>query len=267
MEILSGEFNGNKCGPVGCYASDATKDISLRWAAVEYAVSYQIWRSTTADRLNAVMVGATSGLTYIDSGVLASQAFYYTVRAVAGNGAVGSDSTTVAAVEMNEKPEVVFRKTAAGGVALHLPTRPGHESLNYVGHNIASLAVNEFGEIVHSAFNHNSLFCSTTEHAEARLVDQLYTSPALHFTREEAFAAREEAFAARPFVAGGGGGGGGGAPGKSAPLEITDKMKRLTIYTSLESCIQCSGKLIVSACGRCGPKHTSHALPGPSQSP
>ena len=163
----------------------------------------------------------------------------------------------------------VFRKPSSEtgcGVELHLPTRPGHESLNYVGHNIASLAVNEFGEIVHSAFNHNSLFCSTTEHAESRLVDQLYTSPALHFTREEAFAALKEKREGEGRH-GGGGGGGGGAPVKSAPLEITDKMKRLTIYTSLESCIQCSGKLIVSACGRCGPKHTSHALLGPSQSP
>ena len=98
---------------------------------------------------------------------------------------------------------------------------PSHD-IDYKGHNIAALAVNEFGEVVTSAFNHNKVFGSTAEHAEMRLMDECFRSPALHFERSKVSREAVEKF------------------------EVEDKMKELTVYTSLEPCQQCSGRLLLA---------------------
>ena len=105
------------------------------------------------------------------------------------------------------------------------------ERLDYTGHNIAAMAVNEFGECILSSFNHNVLFDSTTQHAEARLIEQCFKTPSLHFTRAEAM---QQFTCAKS----------NGRP--TAPLQIEDKMKRLTVYTTLEPCQQCSGKMLLA---------------------
>ena len=85
----------------------------------------------------------------------------------------------------------------------------------YLGHNIACLAVDGKGEIIDFDFNHNNFFRSSAEHAESRLVRRLFSLSNLmdHWKTGEPI------------------------PGKSRAFALKD----VTIYTSLESCAQCSG--------------------------
>ncbi len=85
----------------------------------------------------------------------------------------------------------------------------------YLGHNIACLAVDGNGEIIDFDFNHNDLFRSSSEHAEARLVRRLFSLTDIMDSWKT------------------------GTPisGRSRAFSLTD----VTLYTSLESCAQCSG--------------------------
>jgi Cytidine and deoxycytidylate deaminase zinc-binding region len=128
----------------------------------------------------------------------------------------------------------------------------------YQGHNIAALAVDGEGRIVDFDFNHNAAFDSTVEHAESRLVRRLFAlnqiySPwfaldedssragTMHARRQRQ---RRQLFATaasnRP------------APPRTGtdpvaereptpPQGYTTLLKDVTVYTSLESCAQCSG--------------------------
>ncbi|MGZ4387501.1 MAG: hypothetical protein ACXVZO_11280, partial [Gaiellaceae bacterium] len=84
----------------------------------------------------------------------------------------------------------------------------------YRGHNIVALAVDPLGRVVDFDFNHNALFDSSAEHAEARLVRRLYALANI-------------------------GGAWGPDPYTSGPS--TSSLTGFTVYTSLESCAQCSG--------------------------
>jgi len=98
------------------------------------------------------------------------------------------------------------------------PTPPDPNRIKwdrYIGHNIACLAVDGRGEIIDFDFNHNSLFRSSVEHAEARVTRRL-------FSLSNVFDAWRT---------------GRRLPGKSRAFSLQD----VTIYTSLESCAQCSG--------------------------
>lgn len=133
---------------------------------------------------------------------------------------------------------------------------------SYLGHNIAALAVDGEGRIIDFDFNHNQVFDSTVEHAESRLVrrvfalNQIYdpwlaleqddSTPAApmgrsraqrDFSRRNVFATdisepalkpSEELEEGREL-----------AP--AAPIPYASMLKDVTIYTSLESCAQCSG--------------------------
>lgn len=85
----------------------------------------------------------------------------------------------------------------------------------YLGHNIACIAVDAKGEILDFDFNHNAFFRSSAEHAESRMVRRLFSLTDLiddwkidHMIPTQA--------------------------------HLID-LKGVTIYTSLESCAQCSG--------------------------
>lgn len=91
----------------------------------------------------------------------------------------------------------------------------------YLGHNIACLAVDATGEIIDFDFNHNQVMRSTVEHAESRLVRRLFSLTNVFDSWQT----------------------GARIPGKSASFSLTG----ITIYTSLESCAQCSG---IMALGR-----------------
>ena len=85
----------------------------------------------------------------------------------------------------------------------------------YLGHNIACVAVDGNGEIIDFDFNHNDFFRSTAEHAESRMVRRLFSLADIFDSWRT------------------------GQPpqGRSRAASLND----VTLYTSLESCAQCSG--------------------------
>jgi tRNA(Arg) A34 adenosine deaminase TadA len=94
---------------------------------------------------------------------------------------------------------------------------PGGLRINwdrYLGHNIACIAVDGNGEIIDFDFNHNDLFRSSAEHAESRMVRRLFSLTNIFDNWRTG--------------------------------QINDKpraasLNEVTLYTSLESCAQCSG--------------------------
>jgi tRNA(Arg) A34 adenosine deaminase TadA len=85
----------------------------------------------------------------------------------------------------------------------------------YLGHNIACIAVDGNGEIIDFDFNHNEFFRSSAEHAESRMVRRLFSLTDI----------RDGWKTGTPLG------------DKSRPFSLND----VTLYTSLESCAQCSG--------------------------
>jgi tRNA(Arg) A34 adenosine deaminase TadA len=84
----------------------------------------------------------------------------------------------------------------------------------YVGHNIACVAVDGNGEIIDFDFNHNEFFRSSAEHAESRMVRRLFSLTDI-FDSWKTGQVRDKPRAA--------------------------SLREVTLYTSLESCAQCSG--------------------------
>jgi tRNA(Arg) A34 adenosine deaminase TadA len=85
----------------------------------------------------------------------------------------------------------------------------------YLGHNIACVAVDGNGEIIDFDFNHNDFFRSTAEHAESRMVRRLFSLADIFDSWRT----------------------GQPSQGRSKAASLND----VTLYTSLESCAQCSG--------------------------
>jgi tRNA(Arg) A34 adenosine deaminase TadA len=85
----------------------------------------------------------------------------------------------------------------------------------YVGHNIACVAVDGNGEIIDFDFNHNDFFRSSAEHAESRMVRRLFSLTDIFdsWKTGNRIGDRSRAFS----------------------------LQNVTLYTSLESCAQCSG--------------------------
>jgi tRNA(Arg) A34 adenosine deaminase TadA len=85
----------------------------------------------------------------------------------------------------------------------------------YVGHNIACVAVDGNGEIIDFDFNHNDFFRSSAEHAESRMVRRLFSFTDIFdsWKTGNRIGDRSRAFS----------------------------LQNVTLYTSLESCAQCSG--------------------------
>jgi tRNA(Arg) A34 adenosine deaminase TadA len=98
-----------------------------------------------------------------------------------------------------------------------------HGDGDYLGHNIAGIAVNGKGEVIDFDFNHNKLFNSSAEHAEVRLVRRV-------------FALAQLADAWRPVQP-------GVPPPREVPLSTSTTLEDVTVYTTLESCAQCSGTM------------------------
>jgi tRNA(Arg) A34 adenosine deaminase TadA len=85
----------------------------------------------------------------------------------------------------------------------------------YVGHNIACVAIDGNGEIIDFDFNHNDFFRSSAEHAESRMVRRLFSLTDIFdsWKTGNRIGDRSRAFS----------------------------LQNVTLYTSLESCAQCSG--------------------------
>lgn len=104
-----------------------------------------------------------------------------------------------------------------------LPDRQ-YQGGDYLGHNIACLAVDEQGEIIDFDFNHNEVFSSSVEHAESRLVRRIFSLAQLN----DGWATKR---LTRPL----------------ARTPYSNILNTVTIYTSLESCAQCSGIMALGA--------------------
>jgi tRNA(Arg) A34 adenosine deaminase TadA len=89
---------------------------------------------------------------------------------------------------------------------------------DYLGHNIGALAVDGRGEVIDFDFNHNQVFGSSAEHAEARLIRRVFSLTQLYDNWETR----------KP----------GDGPRTSGYSTV---LSNVTVYTSLESCAQCSG--------------------------
>lgn len=81
---------------------------------------------------------------------------------------------------------------------------------SYLGHNIGAIAVDSLGQIIDFDFNHNEIFHSSMEHAEARLIRRAFSLSALRL--------------------------------KSGATTLVGA----TIYTSLEPCAQCAGVMALA---------------------
>jgi tRNA(Arg) A34 adenosine deaminase TadA len=131
-----------------------------------------------------------------------------------------------------------------------LPANLGvYKGGSYLGHNIAAIAVDARGTIVDFEFNHNQIFNSSVEHAESRLLRRLFSLSQVseswqvvksgsHVAGEGVGRSTEKPFA---FAV--------SAPPAHEPrvgvsasrVSYTELLTDVTIYTSLESCAQCSG--------------------------
>jgi len=140
---------------------------------------------------------------------------------------------------------------------------------SYLGHNIAALAVDGEGRIMDFDFNHNDVFDSTVEHAESRLVRRLFAINQI-YDPWEALGLGASLRAALPAGAGPGqrlyqrhsvfataasdrpapprtGSDLKAEAGPVPPIPYTTLLKDVTIYTSLESCAQCSGIMCLAS--------------------
>jgi tRNA(Arg) A34 adenosine deaminase TadA len=92
---------------------------------------------------------------------------------------------------------------------------------DYLGHNIGGLAVDSDGRVIDFDFNHNEIFDSSAEHAEARLVRRVFSLVQV----EDSWNVNSS----------------------RVPLRRGSLMPDVTIYTTLESCAQCSGVMALAA--------------------
>ncbi|MEQ1515903.1 MAG: deaminase [Usitatibacteraceae bacterium] len=93
----------------------------------------------------------------------------------------------------------------------------------YLGHNIACIAVDEKGYVIDFEFNHNETFNSSAEHAEARLIRRVFSLNQIHNGWDVAAVADKKA------------------------AKYGNTFSAVTIYTSLESCAQCSGIMALAS--------------------
>jgi tRNA(Arg) A34 adenosine deaminase TadA len=121
------------------------------------------------------------------------------------------------------------------GNACPRPEDPLHLTRDYYGHNIAAIAVDVSGRILDFDFNHNDTFNSSAEHAEARLVRRLYSLAQI----SEVWSIPDGG--GKPSVTTQTIGNDSTVPGTHPANKSYASLKKVTIYTSLESCAQCSG--------------------------
>lgn len=95
---------------------------------------------------------------------------------------------------------------------------------DYLGHNIAAIAVDGDGRVIDFDFNHNKIFNSSVEHAEARLIRRVY-----------GLAQIQDTWNTNDYTL------------QSQPMDDYNTLENVTVYTSLESCSQCAG---IMALGR-----------------
>ena len=131
-----------------------------------------------------------------------------------------------------------------------------YEGGSYLGHNIAAIAVDARGRVIDFDFNHNELFNSSVEHAESRLLRRLFSLTQLFESWEPARGAADSSASGNPSApflvamsrgpkdeSGARAGAHEAAPRRTGYGSL---LSDVTIYTSLESCAQCSGTMTLA---------------------
>lgn len=114
------------------------------------------------------------------------------------------------------------RKDYGSNLLLSTPEKPVARGSSlkgdYLGHNIAAFAVDRDGLIIDFDFNHNEIFNSSTQHAEARLLNRVFSLNQIYDSWNA-----------------------GSLSNSVTSNSYSQLLQGVTIYTSLESCAQCSG--------------------------
>jgi tRNA(Arg) A34 adenosine deaminase TadA len=150
--------------------------------------------------------------------------FSYAIMALSWNEFNGNKEGPVGFYPSRSAQEIgsvtpIVKKTYGDNCGVYA-SKTGGLPVDYNGHNIVALAVGKRGEILRVSYNHNTLFNSTVDHAEERLIDGLYRDP-------KAFVPESTS---QMFDS-------------SEKLVIEKYMQHISVYTSLEPCQQCSGKM------------------------
>lgn len=98
---------------------------------------------------------------------------------------------------------------------------PPTYDFDYLGHNIAAIAVDRNGNVIDFEFNHNEVLDSSVEHAESRLIRRVFSLAQLDQAWAVATPAMELA--------------------RQVGREYSTMLSDVTVYTSLEPCAQCAG--------------------------
>lgn len=98
---------------------------------------------------------------------------------------------------------------------------PVSYDFDYLGHNIAAIAVDKTGKVIDFEFNHNEILDSSVEHAESRLIRRVFSLAQVDLGWNMATAGAEKE--------------------KLAGREYSTNLSDVTVYTSLEPCAQCAG--------------------------
>lgn len=101
---------------------------------------------------------------------------------------------------------------------------PGKLGDDYLGHNIAALIVDGDGLIIDFDFNHNEIFNSSVEHAESRLLRRVFSLSQI-----------QDSWNTRPREMRG--------------WHYSTLLSNVSVYTTLESCAQCSGIMALAKLG------------------
>ena len=94
--------------------SESSGKVKLAWEAVDGAVSYQVYRSTSADGTFKLMY-TTEGTTYTNSSAKAGTRYYYYVVAVDAAGAASEASSVVNQLCVLARPVVTAANVASSG--------------------------------------------------------------------------------------------------------------------------------------------------------
>jgi tRNA(Arg) A34 adenosine deaminase TadA len=124
---------------------------------------------------------------------------------------------------------------------IHHSPQDLYEGGDYHGHNIVAIAVNGQGQVVDFDFNHNALFNSSAEHAEARLLRRLFALAQLDVSPPERAQGSRTLLPVFNLP---------GGVERLVPATYGNLLREYTIYTSLESCAQCAGMMALAQLGR-----------------
>ena len=125
----------------------------------------------------------------------------------------------------NRRGEVGEYPMRAKQKASGLGTNSRYSGGYYFGHNICAIAVDEDGEIIDFDFNNAELLNDSTQHAEVRLIRRLFSlADAYEKNKTDTLT----------------------SVAADMHRDYNKTLNNITIYTSMESCAQCSGMMTLA---------------------